>query len=194
MWCCSKKFPSAFEVSLELNSCRLFPILVGWHQKIKSKGSFPGSFPSPPPSRNYSPPSWYSYYDWVAGGYRLSDLSLGGGIMGTLVELRRLSCKILQMTLILQDARSRRLTCKKLARSCKIDVEKCLRKKWNFEVLLTQRSFSLMSSHHRRELSVQKRNFLITSAFNNIFEKLISRKNFQWPFKSCVLSTQSLNC
>ena len=54
--------------------------------------------------------------------------------------------RFLQMTPILQDARSGRLSCKNLARSCKIDVEKCSRKKLNFKVLLTQRSFSLMSS------------------------------------------------
>ena len=37
--------------------------------------------------------------------------------------------RFLQMTLILQDARSGHLSCKNLARSYKIDVEKCSRKK-----------------------------------------------------------------
>ena len=101
---------------------------------------------------------------------------------------RHFSCKMqdpeayLARTLILQERWF-----------CKIDVEKGSGKKWNFKVLSTQKSFSLMSSDLRRELFVQNRNFHITSAFNNIFEKLISGKIVHLSFHWSILFTITVN-
>ena len=45
----------------------------------------------------------------------------------------------------------------------------------------------------QRELSVQNRNFHITSAFNKIFETLISGEIVQWSFQWFILYTPSVN-
>ena len=49
-----------------------------------------------------------------------------------------------------------------------------------------------MSSVHRRELSIQNRNLHIIFAFNNLFEKLISRKKLMTRLNALLYPNKAL--